>query len=487
MTNETAAQSGMALSRVNLREAFVVPASMERFVGDLTRLAQTPLSQAASLTAETVSLVEQSYGFEPQDCEDERRKPFIYSNGVAVVSVHGTLLNRFPYSWGFVTGYASIRKQINAIKADKAANPDDVQLVVFDHDSPGGESAGCQELAHEIAALGEIVPTIAIVDSLCCSASYMLAVPCNRVIAIPSATVGSIGVYRLHIDLSGAYSQAGIKFTYVKSGEHKVDGNPFEPLGAEVETDWQKSVDKSRLLFAQFVAEQTGLSVESVMETEARTYKADEALDIKLISGVMTPSEAVSAFLQELADDEIDPEDGDEEMKEVTSGQPAAAPAVASAPVIDQAALSAVVASALASQRTADRQRASTVRQHDAAKANMNLANHLLDNTEMDAASIIASCEAAGPAAKAEESKPELGPDGKPKAAAPGGGVDTVNHLEAAMSKTGVKTPGAGAEHGEGGGGDGGGERTDADISNDLIASYSLASGRKLGDQGKAH
>jgi ClpP class serine protease len=141
-----------ALSRINGREAFVMPETVDSFVSNLTQFARTDPDKAGSLETAARESIEFCYSISsPQSAE---RKPFIYSDGLAIIPIHGALINRFGGCWGFVTGYQAIRRQMNAALEDE-----DVKLIVFDVDSPGGETAGCLELADEIRASREIKPS----------------------------------------------------------------------------------------------------------------------------------------------------------------------------------------------------------------------------------------------------------------------------------------------------------------------------------------
>mgnify|MGYP000211262669 CR=1 FL=1 len=57
------------------------------------------------------------------------------------------------------------------------------------------------------------------------------------------------------------WRQAGVDITLIYSGAHKVDGNQFEALPAEVRQDMQQRIDAARRMFAEKVAMYTGLSV----------------------------------------------------------------------------------------------------------------------------------------------------------------------------------------------------------------------------------
>lgn len=311
-----------ALSRIDSRDMLILQDTAGRVMTDLSRY--HTMSAADGEAAEVASRenLESVYGFSPRDEED--RKPFVYQDGVAVIPIHGTLLNRFNGSWGFVTGFQYIRRMMNA-----ALDDDDVEQIVFDVDSPGGEAAGCFELAREIMASRRVKPSLAMVDSLAASGGIALAAGATVVYAIPSARVGSIGVYRMHVSYEDALKQAGIKVTFAEAGDHKTEGNPYKDLPEAVLNEWTESARKTWDDFISLVAEARDLTEDEVRATQASVYRADEALAKGLINAVKTPTEAVAAFLAELADDDTSMDEEEEiEMaeakKEVTSGLTAA-------------------------------------------------------------------------------------------------------------------------------------------------------------------
>lgn len=220
-------------------------------------------------------------------------KPFAFSGGVAIIPIHGTLINRFGGYWyGYITGYNFIRSQMNAALTDP-----DVQAIVYDVNSNGGEAAGCFELASEIMESRKKKRCMAVVDSNCYSAAYALASAAETVAVTPSGGAGSIGVYSMHVDMSKMLENAGIKVTLIASGEHKVEGNPYEPLSDDAKSEKQAGVDYVRQVFVDHVAAARGMDPKTVYDTEGLCYNAEDALAIGLIDSIATPSAAVSEFI----------------------------------------------------------------------------------------------------------------------------------------------------------------------------------------------
>lgn len=315
-------------------------------------------------------------------------KPFSYADGIAFIPIGGLLINRFSCSWGWVTGYNFIREQMNAALKDP-----DVKVIVYDVNSGGGQVAGCFELANEIFASRTVKPSVAVVDASAYSAAYALASSATKIISTPSGGEGSIGVVAMHLDVSRAMNEAGYKVTFIYSGDHKVDGNPYEPLPESVRADIQKSVDTTRQEFVSLVARNRGLDEKSVYDTQARCYSAQEALQMGLIDAIAPPLEAVSAFLNELSGSDNPDKEKDMSKKaeqpgaEGTTAAPEGAQAAQPAQPVQEAA-------APADTRLAERQRIKDIQACEEAKGKSQLANHLALDTELsvdDARKILAA------------------------------------------------------------------------------------------------
>jgi signal peptide peptidase SppA len=294
----------IAISRLSMSECLVGPETTDMFITCLTTYANMEADKAqAEFAKAQAKACDRVFGGAPTSAPE---KPFIYQDGVAVIPVYGVLLNKFSSCWGFVTGYNFIRTQMNAADADP-----DVGLIVFDHDTPGGDASGCFELTAEIRALD--TPTLAMVDDLAASGGYATAAACKRVVATPSSSVGSIGVYRMLIDLRENDAQYGIKFDFVVStgSDFKLAGNPHVELTDEMRGWFQEAVDLRMQEFVDDVVASRGLDEDAIRETKARVYRSQDALALGLIDEVSKPADAVAAFLAELGTDEPDEEDDD--------------------------------------------------------------------------------------------------------------------------------------------------------------------------------
>ncbi|EJT6684737.1 S49 family peptidase, partial [Escherichia coli] len=106
----------------------------------------------------------------------------------------------------------------------------------------------------------------------------------------------SIGVMMSHVSYAGHLAQAGVDITLIYSGAHKVDGNQFEALPAEVRQDMQQRIDAARRMFAEKVAMFTGLSVDAVTGTEAAVFEGQSGIEAGLADQLINASDAISVM-----------------------------------------------------------------------------------------------------------------------------------------------------------------------------------------------
>ena len=100
-------------------------------------------------------------------------------------------------------------------RADQAVAEPSVDQILIEVDSPGGSVYGVQELADKVVAAQRSKPVVALVNSVAASAAYWVASQAGAVYVTPGGEVGSIGVYTLHEDVSGALEKAGIATTLI--------------------------------------------------------------------------------------------------------------------------------------------------------------------------------------------------------------------------------------------------------------------------------
>lgn len=217
--------------------------------------------------------------------------------GIAVIPVTGTLVHKLgcmrPYSG--MTGYDGIRANFSMALADDA-----VRGIVLDIESPGGEVAGCFDLADAIYQARGAKPIRAILTESAYSAAYALASACDDIIVPRTGGTGSVGVICMHADLSQALDKSGINVTIIQYGARKADGNETRPLSKEALERFQADVDDMGELFVETVARNRDMTVRAVKGTQATTFLGAQGVEMGFADAVMAPDEAFRSLLAEL-------------------------------------------------------------------------------------------------------------------------------------------------------------------------------------------
>jgi signal peptide peptidase SppA len=222
----------------------------------------------------------------------QRPKPAPPSASIAVIPITGTISHRMNMFSEFSGGTST--EALAASFREALQNPD-VEAIVFDVDSPGGDVAGTMELAEEIFQARGKKRMMAVANSRAGSAALWLAVAADEFVAIPSAQVGSIGVFAVHEDRSELNAKVGIKPTYIRSSPEKTELSPDAPLADEALAHVQAQVNEVATVFRAFVAKARGVSTEDVVEKfgNGRMLLAKAAKRAGLVDRVATWDEAL--------------------------------------------------------------------------------------------------------------------------------------------------------------------------------------------------
>jgi signal peptide peptidase SppA len=217
--------------------------------------------------------------------------------GVAIIEVQGTLVQKLgslqPYSG--MTGYDGIRQNFLTALTDA-----DVDAIMLDIDSPGGEVAGCFDLVDAIYKGRGAKPIWAILNESAYSAAYAIASAADRIIVPRTGGVGSIGVICAHVDFSKALTSAGIKVTFVTYGDRKADGHPEIPLSKEALESFQEDIDTMGSLFVETVARNRNITAATVRDTQAATYLGEKGVARGLADEVAAPDAAFRALIKQI-------------------------------------------------------------------------------------------------------------------------------------------------------------------------------------------
>ncbi|MEO6395886.1 MAG: signal peptide peptidase SppA [Devosia sp.] len=222
---------------------------------------------------------------------------------IALVIAILALFGRFAteQGWGERDSIASIRID-GAITTDPArldlietlADNDHVKAVIVGINSPGGTTAGGEEIYEALGRLRAKKPVVAVIDELGASAAYMSAIAADRIVARRLSIVGSIGVLVQTTDASKLMQTIGIDLDKVASGPLKAEPDLDEPMSPAVRASLQSLVDDSFNWFVDIVAERRGIDRATVLTlADGRILTGNQGLASKLVDQLGGEREAI--------------------------------------------------------------------------------------------------------------------------------------------------------------------------------------------------
>ena len=184
------------------------------------------------------------------------------------------------------------RARLEAI-ADLAENPA-VQAVIVAINSPGGTTAGGEELYEALSTLRGKKPVVAVIKELGASAAYMTAIATDRIFSRRLSIVGSIGVLFQTVNAEKLMLTIGVDLEKVATGPLKAEPDLDEPMSPEVRASLQTLVNDSFEWFVDIVAERRGLDRAAVLAlADGRILTGRQGIEVRLIDAVGGEQEAV--------------------------------------------------------------------------------------------------------------------------------------------------------------------------------------------------
>jgi len=223
--------------------------------------------------------------------ERSRSNPRPETNIVAVVQAVGTLAPQVHAIYSEVTrSTADIAHEMTTF----AAEPD-VDAIVLELDTLGGEVLGASEAFAAIRAAARHKPVVASANSVAASAGYYLGAAADEFFVDPSGQIGSIGVYALHVDLS-KWQESEEEWAFIAAGEHAVQGARAERLIDRSRASLQLEVDRYYEQFVRDVARGREVPVDRVLTGfgGGRLVPAEAALAEGMVDRIGTLDDAIA-------------------------------------------------------------------------------------------------------------------------------------------------------------------------------------------------
>src|SRR5580704_18953821 len=212
---------------------------------------------------------------------------------VIVVAILGTAA-----VWSNRTGFAGagsyiarvtikglIRDDEERVKQlDKLAQSSSARAVIVHVDSPGGTTAGSEQLYDSLMRLKEKKPLVVVVDGLAASGGYITAIAADHIVAQDTSLVGSIGVLFQYPNVGDLLKTLGIKVEEVKSSPLKASPNGFEPTSPEARAAIESLVSDSYAWFRNLVKVRRNLDdAELERVADGRVFTGRQGIPLKLV------------------------------------------------------------------------------------------------------------------------------------------------------------------------------------------------------------
>ncbi|MBK8017476.1 MAG: S49 family peptidase [Betaproteobacteria bacterium] len=164
------------------------------------------------------------------------------------------------------------------------------QGVILRINSPGGSPVQAHQINREIRRLrGKFpgIPLYAVVDDICASGGYYVAVAADEIYASRGSLIGSIGVLMDGFGFTGAMQKLGVERRLLTAGENKGFLDPFSPLEPKQREFAQAMLNDIHKQFIEVVREGRGQRLKETGETFSGLFwTGDRSLEMGLVDAI---------------------------------------------------------------------------------------------------------------------------------------------------------------------------------------------------------
>ena len=180
-----------------------------------------------------------------------------------------------------------IRGNQNRVEALARLGRSRARAVIVHIDSPGGTTAGSEQLYNALRELQSKKPMVVVVDGLAASGAYIAALSAEHIVAQETSLVGSIGVLFQYPNFTDVLKTIGIKVEEVKSSPLKAAPNGFEPTSPEARAAIEAVVLDSFAWFKGLVKDRRKMDDPLLAQvSDGRVFTGRQAVGLKLVDGL---------------------------------------------------------------------------------------------------------------------------------------------------------------------------------------------------------
>jgi protease-4 len=170
------------------------------------------------------------------------------------------------------------------------------KAVVLRVNSPGGSAAASEAMWRAVERTAAEKPVIVSMGDVAASGGYYIAAGADSIVAAPTTTTGSIGVFGLVVNAEGFFeNQLGVTFDGVQTSPYADLFSPTTPLTENERRVIGTSIDQTYQTFLQRVADARGMDVEAVNEVaQGRVWSGRDAEEVGLVDTTGSLADAVA-------------------------------------------------------------------------------------------------------------------------------------------------------------------------------------------------
>jgi protease-4 len=158
------------------------------------------------------------------------------------------------------------------------------RAVIVHVDSPGGTTAGSEQLYDALTRLKERKPIVIVVDGLAASGGYITAIAGDHIVAKQTSLVGSIGVLFQYPNFTDLLDKIGVKVESIKSSPLKAAPSGFEPTSPEARAAIESIIKDSYAWFRGLVQDRRHLNDDELQAVaDGRVFTGHQGIGLKLI------------------------------------------------------------------------------------------------------------------------------------------------------------------------------------------------------------
>jgi protease-4 len=193
-----------------------------------------------------------------------------------------------------------IRSDRDRVEALERLGKSRAAAVIVHINSPGGTTAGSEQLYDSLMQLKAKKPMVVVVEGLAASGGYITAIAADHIVAQQSSLVGSIGVLFQYPNVSELLKTIGVKVEEVKSSPLKAAPNGFEPTSPEAREALDALVKDSYAWFKGLVKERRGMDEAQLGKVaDGRVFTGRQAVDLKLIDELGDERAAIAWLVEQ--------------------------------------------------------------------------------------------------------------------------------------------------------------------------------------------